>query len=284
MNLWADCREYCAKYQEPLRKLWRVLFVLNCVLLLLLLSGTLGQSVPETGLPTLRSVSWLKIGFLAIAAALMFWWGFVATGDSGDDKPDDTDQVALGEPIANSIGMKLRLILADEFQMGSPVTEKNRGVDETQHRVKLTKPFYLTVHEVTQEQYECVVGENPREFKGAKNPVEQVSWSDAVEFCRKLSVSPAEREAGYQYRLPTEAEWEYACRAGTTTAYSFGDDETQFGEYGWFDDNSGNTTPPVDLTPSRCASGNERITRICVTLRLQLHHPDLYAFRKPRDL
>jgi formylglycine-generating enzyme required for sulfatase activity len=81
----------------------------------------------------------------------------------------------------------------------------------------------LVKYEVTQEQYEQVMGTHTSKFKGLQNPVETVSWNDAVEFCRKLSELPEEKAAGYVYRLPTEAEWEYACRAGTTTAYSFGD-------------------------------------------------------------
>jgi formylglycine-generating enzyme required for sulfatase activity len=86
------------------------------------------------------------------------------------------------------------------------------------------------------------MGTNPSRFKGeSKRPVEQVSWEDAQEFIRKLNA----KEGGTKYRLPTEAEWEYAARAGSTTAYSFGDDVTQLGEYAWYDQNAGNTTHPV---------------------------------------
>ena len=113
----------------------------------------------------------------------------------------------------------------------------------------LTQAFHLGQYEVTQEQYEKVMGTNPSNFKGGQNPVEQVSWNDAVEFCRKLSALPAEKKAGYVYRLPTEAEWEYACRAGTTTKYSFGDSESELGAYAWYaknsGKNSGKTTHPV---------------------------------------
>ena len=105
--------------------------------------------------------------------------------------------------------------------------------------------FSIGVHEVTQSQYESRMGANPSSFKGANNPVENVSWDDAVAFCAKLSALPAEVAAGRVYRLPTEAESEYACRAGTTTGYSFGDDEKDLGEYAWFSDNSGNTTHGV---------------------------------------
>ena len=103
----------------------------------------------------------------------------------------------------------------------------------------------MGVHEITQAQYEQVMGVNPSRFKGADNPVENVSWDDAVEFCRRLSELPAEKEAGNVYRLPTEAEWEYACRAGTTTMYSFGDDESKLGDCDWFSENSGTKTHPV---------------------------------------
>jgi formylglycine-generating enzyme required for sulfatase activity len=149
------------------------------------------------------------------------------------------------QAATNSIGMKLRLIPAGEFMMGSPETESGRFDDETQHRVSITKPFYLGVTEVTQEQYQKVMGKNPSEFKGPQNPVERVSWAEAVEFCRKLSAMPAEKTAGHVYRLPTEAEWEYACRAGTPTAYSFGDDASRLGDYGWFEGNSDSSTHPV---------------------------------------
>jgi formylglycine-generating enzyme required for sulfatase activity len=113
------------------------------------------------------------------------------------------------------------------------------------NQVTLTQPFYLGIYEVTQEQYERVMGENPSELKAAQNPVDTVSWNDAVDFCRRLSELPEEKAAGRVYRLPTEAEWEYACRAGTTTDYSFGDDESELGDYAWYHDNSGKTTLPV---------------------------------------
>jgi formylglycine-generating enzyme required for sulfatase activity len=136
--------------------------------------------------------------------------------------------------------MKLNLIPPGEFVMGSPESETDREHDETQHLVKITKPFYLGVHEVTQAQYEKVMGENLSVFQGPTKPVEEVNWDDAVEFSRKLS-----EQEGVEYRLPTEAEWEYSCRAGTTTAYSFGDDISPLGKYAWYVDNSELTTHPV---------------------------------------
>ena len=140
-----------------------------------------------------------------------------------------TDQLALGDPVINSVGMVLVPIPAGKFQRGS-------------HSVQITKPFYLSAYEVTQEQYKKVMGNNPSQSKGVNKPVEKVDWSDVVEFCEKLS-----RREGEEFRLPTEAEWEYACRAGTTTAYSFGDDASKLGQYAWHRDNSGNTTHVVGL-------------------------------------
>ena len=170
-------------------------------------------------------------------------------GCGGEDKaatsPGSEPNVSGGMGVTNSIGMKLRLIPAGEFMMGSPATESDRRDNETQHRVSITKPFYMGVTEVTQEQYQKVMGTNPSGFQGPQNPIERVTWADAVEFCRKLSAMPAEKTAGHVYRLPTEAEWEYACRSGTTTSYSFGDSESELGAYAWYKDNSGKTTHPV---------------------------------------
>ncbi|MCI0461766.1 MAG: formylglycine-generating enzyme family protein [Gemmataceae bacterium] len=129
--------------------------------------------------------------------------------------------------ITNSIGMKLALIPAGKFVMGSPPGEEERDPEELPHEVVIRKPFYLGVHEVTQAQLQEVTGKNPSFFHARNNggpdhPADQVPWNDAVAFCQKLSALPAEKKAGRVYRLPTEAEWEYACRAGTTTPFHFG--------------------------------------------------------------
>jgi formylglycine-generating enzyme required for sulfatase activity len=159
--------------------------------------------------------------------------------------------------ISSSIGVKLVLIPAGEFVMGSPDSDKDASDDEKpQHTVRITRPFYLGTTEVTQGQYRAITGENPSNFKGSDDlPVENISWNEAIAFCNKLS----EREGlkpfyqfgsgvpsgGEGYRLPREAEWEYACRAGTATRFSFGDADASLGEYAWFNGNSGSKTHPV---------------------------------------
>lgn len=143
--------------------------------------------------------------------------------------------------VTDGIGMKLVLIPPGEFLMGSAAGDSAAYDNERpQHLVRIPKPFYLGISVVTQEQYEHVMGSNPSWFKGAKLPVECVSWEDAVAFCQRLSESE-----GQTYRLPTEAEWEYACRAGTTTRYAFGDDEAILDRNTWCSRNSGGSTQPV---------------------------------------
>src|SRR5271168_4768618 len=121
--------------------------------------------------------------------------------------------------FTNSIGMKFVWIKPGSFMMGSPKEEKERVENETLHKVTLSKGFYMSVHLVTQEQWQAVMGNNPSFFKGEKNlPVETVSWDDCQEFIKKL------REKDKKvYRLPSEAEWEFACRAGTKTPFHFGE-------------------------------------------------------------
>jgi formylglycine-generating enzyme required for sulfatase activity len=133
-------------------------------------------------------------------------------------------------------------ISAGSFLMGSEEDDSQAYADERpQHQVTITQPFYIGKYPITQEQYEAVMGNNPSNFKkGGKYPVEQVSWEDAQEFCQKLS-----KLTKKTYRLPSEAEWEYAARAGTQSSYYYGDDKSQLGEYAWYDGNSNSQTQPV---------------------------------------
>jgi len=139
--------------------------------------------------------------------------------------------------ILNSIGIKLMRIPNGKFMMGSPETE-DRKDDEIQHEVTISRNFYMGSTEVTQAQWVAIMEKNPSRYKGDDMPVEKVSWDEAVEFCKRLSEMPDEKKAGRKYRLPTEAEWEYACRAGTKTQYSFGDAIELIDEHGWYVDNS----------------------------------------------
>ncbi len=145
--------------------------------------------------------------------------------------------------FSNVIGMKFVYIPQGSFKMGSPLTEKGRGENEDLHNVILTNGFYLQTTEVTQEQWKKIMGNNPSRFQrcGDNCPVEGVSWNDAKEFINKLN----ELEGTNSYRLPTEAEWEYACRAGSVDRYYFGKDSSRIREYAWYRDNSNRSTQPV---------------------------------------
>ena len=193
--------------------------------------------------------------------------------------PDNAEALALqkkitgyygpnpGDLITNSIGMKLVWIPAGEFMMGSPSSEKDRYDDEgPQHRVKISKGFYIGIYEVTVGQYleylnsdrdssgvdfsdkDCPVKKTGSRYVLSVNkfgsnesqPMVEVSWHGAQKFCDWLS-----RKENKIYRLPTEAEWEYACRAGAQTRFCFGDNETSLGDYAWYTNNSGSKTHQV---------------------------------------
>jgi formylglycine-generating enzyme required for sulfatase activity len=165
------------------------------------------------------------------------------------------------DEVTNSIGMKLKPIPAGKFLMGSPDSDEDApGEEKPQHRVRITQPFYLGVYPVTQREYMQVVKTNPSHFKGQeRRPVESVSWYDVVSFCNALSqkegLPPFYAITGETvdvpdwngpgYRLPTEAEWEFACRARTRTRYSFGDESEALGESAWYAANSGGQTHSV---------------------------------------
>jgi len=145
------------------------------------------------------------------------------------------------EAKGNGPTMEFVRIPAGEFMMGSPVGEAGRRDNEgPQHQVKIAEPFYMSITEVTQQQYIQIMGANPSYFKGADNPVEMVSWNDAMEFCRKLS-----KKTGREITLPTEAQWEYACRAGTDTRFSLGEDDQLLESYCWYGVNSDRKSHPV---------------------------------------
>jgi formylglycine-generating enzyme required for sulfatase activity len=180
------------------------------------------------------------------------------------------------QATTNSIGMRFVLIPAGEFLMGATPEEnasalefgrqRNEGrwffdraqAEVPRHRVRLNHAFHLDIYEVTQSEYEQVMGTNPSSFSAngkesakvagqdtSRHPVNGISWEDAAQFCQRLSTLPKERSAGRAYRLPTEAEWEYGCRAGSTGRWCCGDAAGELEEYAWFDMSSKGATHPV---------------------------------------
>ena len=139
--------------------------------------------------------------------------------EAGEDYRQPTTRITLPGGLA----MTLALIPPGKFLMGSPESEAGRDTDERQHEVEIARAFYLSVYPVTQAQWRAVMGSNPGHFKGDTLPVETVSWDDCQEFCKQLGAKTGKLFRKYTFRLPFESEWEYACRAGTTTAYAFGD-------------------------------------------------------------
>jgi formylglycine-generating enzyme required for sulfatase activity len=214
----------------------------DCPVIPVILKGCLDE--PELP-PFLEGMTWADFRKTQPAPIEQLIWGITAKRPSRNKRSG-----RRGHELTNSINMQFVCLPPGTFQMGD--------ADEGQREVNLTQPFYLGVTEVTQAEYQRVMGECPSAFWGDDNlPVEQVSWYEAIAFCNRLS----EQEDLPQYydvqcptvtmrggtgcRLPTEAEWEYACRAGSTAAYCFGDNAAQLGDYASFMKNSGKTTHPV---------------------------------------
>ncbi len=142
-----------------------------------------------------------------------------------------SSQVAQAVETQSFVGIRFVKIEAGCFLMGRDTELKESSpIELPQHRVCIEKPFYLGETEVTQKQWEDVMGSNPSKYKALYKPVEKVNWSDTQEFIKRLN----EKEGGNAFRLPTEAEWEYAARAGSTTLYSFGDNPKELVNYAWF--------------------------------------------------
>jgi formylglycine-generating enzyme required for sulfatase activity len=154
--------------------------------------------------------------------------------DVGSKTHGPSQEVAVN--LGGGVKLDLVLIPTGSFTMGD-------DHEKPAHKVTITKPFYLGKYEVTQEQWEAVMGNNPSHFKGPKKPVEQVSWEDCQKFLGKLNAKVGSGASKFQ--LPSEAQWEYACRAGSTGKFCFGDDEKQLDEHAWYGENSGNKTHSV---------------------------------------
>ncbi|MCP4610186.1 MAG: formylglycine-generating enzyme family protein [Planctomycetes bacterium] len=166
--------------------------------------------------------------------------------------PNEAPKESTGAPgeIKDAAGTEMALLEAGRFTMGD-----EKEIDATPHEVAI-RSFYIDKYPVTQEQYDEVMGGNPSRWKGDKNPVEQVRWSDAVKYCNARSLKEGLQpcydlqswECNFEangHRLPTEAEWEYACRAGSKTAYFFGDNSSKVADYAWVDSNAGGKPHPV---------------------------------------
>jgi formylglycine-generating enzyme required for sulfatase activity len=208
------------------------------------------SDIPCTKLSPLRKPLCLLFRTIVVAALMV-----IAPG-CGSSLPDSTkirgqmaaEQLEVGEPIVNTVGMTLVPIPAGEFLMGTAEAKPVKGQkaeeppgaesERPQHSVKHSQPFYIGICEVTQGQFEQVMGETPWKGRPLTNEgpnvaASYVSWEQATEFCKRLS-----QMEHATYRLPTEAEWEYACRARTTSTFSFGDKWNRIGEYAWFDKNA----------------------------------------------
>jgi len=209
----------------------------------------------------------------AVADQYAYWavesWA-LALGVIGEDisirsepswpETEPTGSAAMGSVTTNAGKILLKVIRAGEFWMGSPDDDEDAASDEKPScRVRISRAFYMGATPVTQAQYQAITGKNWSHFHGwPDNPVERVSWADALLFCNELSqkegLAPhyvirnsdqAVIAGGVGYRLPTEAEWEYTCRAGTETAYSFGDDAGLLDKYAWYQSNSEGQPWPV---------------------------------------
>ncbi|MHC6203564.1 SUMF1/EgtB/PvdO family nonheme iron enzyme, partial [Breznakiellaceae bacterium SP9] len=216
--------------------------------------GTQNDASRASVLNNVTTGTSMNVSGMASASTYYFWVTAVQNGQESGKSPVLTIRTAA-VPVQPNIPADMVRIPAGTFTMGSPSSEAERERNEVQHSVSISKAFFMSKYEVTQREWVDVMGSNPSDFKGDNLPVEQVSWLDVIDYCNKRSVkeglTPAYTRNGNTvtwnknangYRLPTEAEWEYACRAGTTTPYSSG---SSVDNAGWYSSNSGWKTHPV---------------------------------------
>ena len=219
-----------------------------------------------------NTVNWIRgitLGIAATALVLLLGCNSVqmdkpVSSVESISTPKIKEEKNLTIPLSEKVSLDMIWIEPGSFMMGSPVGELGRDDGETQHRVTLTKGYWLGKYEVTQEQYKAIMGNNPSKFVGDNLPVEQVSWDDAMEFCRKLTDRLGDTlPKGYKCSLPTEAQWEYACRAGTTSSLNSGKNVTSaemgekgvcdnLDEVGWYWMNGGMKNWNGGNNPSTC--------------------------------
>jgi formylglycine-generating enzyme required for sulfatase activity len=181
----------------------------------------------KAGLPPPRS-SWLKRGrsglpgaslliLVGLCAGAYFVFPLIRQGKSQHKDKSENPVVEKRPTITNVLGMRLIQLPSGVFSMGDAILS-----DARPHPIRITKPFFIGATEVTQREFQAIMGSNPSQFRNDRNPVDSVTWEEAREFCERLSKHEAEKRASRSYRLPTEAEWEFACRAGTRTHFAFG--------------------------------------------------------------
>jgi formylglycine-generating enzyme required for sulfatase activity len=184
---------------------------------------------------------------ISLPALLLLSWAL----EGGGAKQKFEDPTPRKEAILKRFVEKFALLVPDKdatFVMGS-----DKGGDDSErpaHKVTIKYVFGLCKYEVTQELYHVVMGKNPAKWQGPRNSVEMITWDDAVTFCKRVTKELRQRKligADETIRLPSEAEWEFACRAGTTTAYAFGDKVEDLGEYAWYKKNAPGNDPPVGV-------------------------------------
>ncbi len=196
--------------------------------------GTEARPVMPNHQPLRRAALWAG-GVLGLVLILYF----VQQGFKPAPATLPADSGQSGDNEITRQGIEFVLIEEGSFQMGSDSGDSD---EKPIHEVRISSPFYLGKYEITQAHWKAVMESTPSRFEGADRPVERVSWNDVQDFIRQLN----DREnCDNCYRLPTEAEWEYAARAGTTTAYSFGDSDAELGNYAWYSVNSNGETHPV---------------------------------------
>jgi formylglycine-generating enzyme required for sulfatase activity len=181
-----------------------------------------------------------------VSLALACWTAALGVAAAADPAAAGAKPLAKERIFDLGGGVKLEMVLipAGEFLMGSPDSDPQAERNEKpQHRVRITKLFYLGKYKVTQEQWDALLGGNSSAFRGPKYPVNAVSWDDCQTFIKKLNDKFATQ--GGKFQLPTEAQWEYACRAGSTTAWCSGDDVAKLADYAWHRGNAGEAIHPV---------------------------------------
>lgn len=188
-------------------------------------------------------MKWTRLGLTILLATAAVW---AADNAAKPAAPGAATTQPTSLDVGKGITMTLVRVPAGKFSMGSS-NEGERDADETPHEVVISQPYYLGATEVTQEQYEAVMGAPPScETKGPQNPADSVTFLQATDFCKKLS-----QKSGKTIHLPTEAQWEYAARAGTKTRFYYGDDASKLGDYAWYTVNrTGKTHPVGQKTPN----------------------------------